>query len=367
MRIIFLCLCLVIFPGHVLGGKDLAVVSEKKISDGISYRHYVRKGSEPLNLHLLEIDPDKVKIDFQLAQDEILGRETVSAMAVRRGATAGINGGFFEVYGEYQGDPEGLYVSSGKILSEPLFNRSSIGVCGGQDGQQLLIDQIRVVSSIIADGKRRNRVFGLNRARKVDDIVIYSPEFGSKTLTDDSGAEIIIKNGLVSDVLLNKGSNQIPKDGMVVSASGRFKKKIVDDVRVKSRVNLVHEARSIRKNGAAVDFDDCSYTTAGPTLIMNGAVVPKFKSISTIERHPRTAIGIKDEGMLYVVVVDGREPEVSVGMSLGELANFLKSFGINDAYNLDGGGSSTLVLRGKVVNSPSDVTGERPVGDSILF
>lgn len=366
MRFLLLFLNLLVFS-PAWGGSDLAVIEEKKLNDGILYRHYVRRGQEPLNLHLLEIDLRKVRLGFQLAQNEILGRETVSAMVGRRGAIGGINGGFFEVYGEYQGDPEGLYVISGKILSEPLFNRSSIGFCDGKEGQKVLIDQIRVDSFIVSDGKRRNKVLGLNRGRRADDIVIYMPEFGPKTLTDDSGAELVVKNGLVSDLIANKGSNQIPKDGMVISASGRFRKGILEDIRQKSRVDLVHEVRSIRKDGAAIDLSGCSFTTAGPTLIMNRAIVPKFKNIQTAERHPRTAVGIKDEKGLIVVVVDGREPELSVGMSLGELANFLKSFGVSDAYNLDGGGSSTLVLQGKILNHPSDVTGERPVGDAILF
>jgi exopolysaccharide biosynthesis protein len=67
-----------------------------------------------------------------------------------------------------------------------------------------------------------------------------------------------------------------------------------------------------------------------------------------------------------LLVVDGRQPSVSVGMSLAELARLLIELGAHDGINLDGGGSTTMVVKGTVVNRPSDPTGERPVSDAIL-
>jgi exopolysaccharide biosynthesis protein len=67
-----------------------------------------------------------------------------------------------------------------------------------------------------------------------------------------------------------------------------------------------------------------------------------------------------------MISVDGRQPGVSVGMNLNELAEYLLSLGAVDAMNLDGGGSTTMFLDGKVVNTPSDKEGERKVGDAIL-
>ena len=67
-----------------------------------------------------------------------------------------------------------------------------------------------------------------------------------------------------------------------------------------------------------------------------------------------------------MVTVDGRQPGVSVGMTLQELAEYLLSLGATDAMNLDGGGSTTMFLDGRVVNTPSDKEGERKVSDAIL-
>ena len=71
-------------------------------------------------------------------------------------------------------------------------------------------------------------------------------------------------------------------------------------------------------------------------------------------------------GKLLLVTVDGRQPGVSAGMTLEMLAEVLLEFGAVDAMNLDGGGSTTMVIHNGIVNRPSDQTGERPVSDAIL-
>jgi hypothetical protein len=83
-------------------------------------------------------------------------------------------------------------------------------------------------------------------------------------------------------------------------------------------------------------------------------------------RHPRSALAItRDSSQLLMVVVDGRR-SWSVGMSLEELGRSLIALGAWDAMNLDGGGSSTLWIRGRVVNHPSDPGGERAVGNALF-
>ena len=81
-------------------------------------------------------------------------------------------------------------------------------------------------------------------------------------------------------------------------------------------------------------------------------------------RHPRTFVGFdRDTTRLFLCVVDGRQ-QMSIGMNFREMAEFLLSIGVWNAINFDGGGSTTMVIRGKIVNSPSDKTGERPVANS---
>jgi exopolysaccharide biosynthesis protein len=96
-------------------------------------------------------------------------------------------------------------------------------------------------------------------------------------------------------------------------------------------------------------------------LLKDGRRVVETESKFSTTRHPRTAVGVADDGRtLILVVVDGRRPEKSVGMSLAKLADLMLQLGCDDALNLDGGGSSTLVMRDPqtsrlvILNNPSD-------------
>ena len=111
-----------------------------------------------------------------------------------------------------------------------------------------------------------------------------------------------------------------------------------------------------------------------PLLVRNGKAIENFfgvenlKSAWFIGKNPRTAIGFsKNHRKIFVITVDGRQPGYSMGMTLPELAKFLENQGAYKAVNLDGGGSTTMVVKGKIINSPSDSTGERPVHNAILF
>lgn len=84
-------------------------------------------------------------------------------------------------------------------------------------------------------------------------------------------------------------------------------------------------------------------------------------------RHPRTGIGFsRDSATLYLVTVDGRS-EDSGGMTLGELAHMMRRLGAWQAMNFDGGGSTTMVIDGRVANAPSDTSGERAVGNALMI
>ena len=86
------------------------------------------------------------------------------------------------------------------------------------------------------------------------------------------------------------------------------------------------------------------------------------------ERHPRTAVGLDLEAQrLWLVVVDGRQEGWSAGMSLPELADLMEALGARDALNLDGGGSSVMVIRGRRVSRPSDAGGERAVVNALAL
>lgn len=106
-----------------------------------------------------------------------------------------------------------------------------------------------------------------------------------------------------------------------------------------------------------------------PLLLRDGVEVLGTQDVREafgLARHPRTAIGW-DAGqrILYLVVVDGRQPPYSDGMTLPELTRLFRRLGATDALNLDGGGSTAMVVAGTVVNRPSDAEGERAVGNAL--
>jgi exopolysaccharide biosynthesis protein len=106
-------------------------------------------------------------------------------------------------------------------------------------------------------------------------------------------------------------------------------------------------------------------------LVAGGTAVADWAPEQTVDafrtdRHPRTVIGVDGERRIWLIAVDGRHPDVSVGMSFAELQRMCVALGLRDALNLDGGGSTTLVVNGQVVNRPSDVTGPRAVSDAIV-
>jgi exopolysaccharide biosynthesis protein len=84
------------------------------------------------------------------------------------------------------------------------------------------------------------------------------------------------------------------------------------------------------------------------------------------ELHPRTAIASLPDGRVLLLTADGRRPPERVGLALDDLAKLLIELGAREAINLDGGGSTAMVIRGELMNFPTDPTGERPVSDAIV-
>lgn len=125
------------------------------------------------------------------------------------------------------------------------------------------------------------------------------------------------------------------------------------------------------------DMKDSNLMTAGPMLLMKGDCVPQHTEKRFVSgRHNRSAIGLKPDGTVVLVVADGRAKGEAEGLTLPELALVMRWLGCCDAVNLDGGGSSTLYVRGQgtdgVVNHPSDngrfdPMGQRRVANAIII
>lgn len=128
---------------------------------------------------------------------------------------------------------------------------------------------------------------------------------------------------------------------------------------------------------AETKMPDSNIMTAGPMLLLHGQRVPqRLDRRFVYSRHNRTAMGLKPDGTVVLVVADGRSKHQSDGLSIPELTYVMRWLGCSDAVNLDGGGSSTMYIKdygtNGVVNHPSDngrfdERGQRPVANAILL
>ncbi len=330
-----------------------------QIADGIEHAKFTRKiKDEPVNVNLLKLDLTKVRLDVVHALDAAVGLETTSSIAARHGAIAAINAGFFKMDGLYKGDAAGILQIDGKLLSESYGERCALGILNGKSKTEVSMKHLNLGGGLLID--KNILEVGVNRQRSNDDAVIYTPFFHRTTLTNPYGIEFIIRKDKVVAILDKSGSSEIPSDGFILSASGKRREEFLGLLKKGKKVTFL---RLITPSEDIVG--------GVPQLIKNGKIEitweqEKIGKEFVDTRHPRTAVAKLKDGKFLMITVDGRQPNVSVGMSLNELAEMLLEFGAVEAMNLDGGGSTTMFVKDTVVNQVSDKTGERAVSDAIL-
>jgi len=321
---------------------------------------------------MLRIDLTKARLRMVHAMDEAVGLETVSSMAARYGALAAVNSGYFRTTGTYRGDSVGVEVLNGKLLSESNNVRAAAGLIERDEKQELIFGHIKFDGQLVAGAQAKHALDGINRPRGDNEFILFTPEFHRTTLTDPNGLELIVRRGRIVERRDLKGSSAIPADGFVISVAGTARQWALEKLRVGTRVKLNLDWSPTETEQTDPWKQAANIIGGGPQLIKNGRVeitnaaekiLPSFVS----DGHPRTAIAKLKSGQILLVTVDGRQPGESIGMSLNMLAALLLEFDAVEAINLDGGGSTTMVIKNKLVNKPSDATGERPVSDAILI
>jgi exopolysaccharide biosynthesis protein len=349
----------------------------RNVGRGIEHLRIIRghksesEATGPWLINLLRIDLKQADLRIAHALDAGVGLETTSSLAARYGAIAAVNAGFFRTTGTYRGESSGVLVLDGKLISEPLEGRAALGLVQGSVGTQLIFGHLKFSGHVESARGHRFAISGMNRPRGADELIVYTPEFHRTTLTTPDGVEVIVRRNKVSRIRNGEGSSAIPLDGFVVSACGRAREWVLTNLRAGSMVRLDSKLAPVESE-MSDSWKRASFIVGGgPQLIKDGRVAITFEAEKIAakfvsDRHPRTAIGRLEDGRVLVVAVDGRQPGVSAGMSLPELADLLLEFRASDAINLDGGGSTTMVVNGALVNKPSDQTGERPVSDAIL-
>lgn len=355
-------------------------VETTPVGPGVLHHHEYREAG-PWHLHILEMDLTVgwIHLETVKANDRLAGYERTSSMAERSDhemhrVVGAINGDF---YGS-GGVPIGAQVLDGVLLKGPYPSRS---VFGSTPEKLPFIEAVSFEGQIMtADGSSLD-IDEINEARDTDELIIYNKYFGSTTQTNYWGTEItteyLAEQPMANDTLTllalakdsimaeGHGNNVIPSDGNVISGHGTSSDFLNEHVFVGDTLFLILQLPPV--NQAILQL-----IGGGPRLIRDGLATVEWASEAmsqsfATDRHPRTAVGFSpDSTKLYFFTVDGRQPEYSVGMSLYELADYMLEWGVYQGVNLDGGGSTTMVVRDQLVNSPSDAGGERTVANALM-
>jgi hypothetical protein len=351
----------------------------------------------PWVVHALTVDPRRFRGDIapRLSNDMVTDRETLSSMSARTHALAGVNGGYF-VIGAADGTPGDLAGSSildGRLVSEAVDGRTDLLLDRGRAVVSALSDAQSVTAS---DGAQRvldgdNRAPGLIRAcggtggdlpteRPLHDItctdpselIDFAPVFGPATPAGDGTEAVLDRTGAVTALRTPRGG-PIPPGGSVLAGTGDAAGWLNAHARPGARLRVT--TRVSTERGPLALEPSLDVVNGGPRLLpaidaaAEGFDHPgdvTFWYAFGLRRNPRTMAGVTRDGRLLLVAVDGRAPGYSAGLSFAEEAAVMRALGARDAVNLDGGGSTTMTVRGTVVTRPSDATGERPLGDAIL-
>jgi len=348
------------------------------VADGVEHFHLddpaLVDPKGPISVHVLRIDPTRVRLESALAQSEVMGRETVLETARRHEAIAAVNAGFFEP----SGDPTGVLKVAGELVSDASRPRGVVAILDSEsDGpQRLVFDRLTVsaTATFAIDGVRHTHpIAGVDTTRLRGHLMLFTPRYHEHTDTAPAGTEWSI-SGSPATVQTRRsgvGKTPIPEDGFVLSFGGVDPPAPLDRLGEGVAVEIDYEFRSALGTPADV-WREANHIVGGAGLLLHdGTPVDdwtpeRFRDGFTTERHPRTLVGRDAHGAIWLIAVDGREPDRSVGMTFAELQRLAVRVGLRDALNLDGGGSTTFVIGDRVVNDPSDATGPRPVSDSLL-
>jgi hypothetical protein len=321
----------------------------------------------PIQVQALRLDPSRVTLEAALADDRVPARETVLQIATRRQALAAVNAGFFGP----TGDPAGLLKVAGRLVSDTRRPRGAVAIVEDRGATRLVFDRV-TVRLILRVADQHVTVAAVDAPPARGRLTLYTPSYRGQTgLPDGGGVEWVVNRGRIVSRRTARPDTPIPEDGFLIAYGGRAPPAALAPLKTGRRVTLAPDFQTALGTPAPL-WSSASHIVGGAGLLaVDGRYLTDWADerlaagFDTL-RHPRTVIGVDDGGDIWLVTVDGRRPDVSSGMSFSELQLLGRRLGLVAALNLDGGGSTTMVVRGEIVNRPSDPTGPRPVSDALL-
>jgi len=328
----------------------------------------------PVSVQILRLDPSKVDLRSALARDRVMQLETVPDIAARSKAIAAVNAGFFVVK---NGDPAGVLELGDELVSDSPLTRGAVGIVRAP-GKPLSLVFDRVSASLslsyTVDGELFSQdIDGVDTTRARGQLMLYTPRFGPDSDMADTGVEWQLAGSplRVIERRPNAGRTRIPADGVVLSFGGTVLPTGLERLDAGQEVSIQTRFRTLLGTRPE-QWIQARDIVGGAGLLVHqgkptgGWPAEQLRAGFDTERHPRTMIGTTRGAAIWLVTVDGRNPSVGLGMTFGELTNLAQKLNLVEALNLDGGGSTTMVVRGKIVNHPSDAAGARRVSDALI-
>jgi hypothetical protein len=352
------------------GGAEGNRTRSTEIAPGVTYTK-IRDPRGPWSIRVVSIALSEAStIEPVLASGKLPGFETTSSMARRYGALAAINGD----YARASGRPVMLFAQDGELAQTALTRGVNFAVDANEttayikhQKPEMWLYEVdsgleHTVNLFNAGWPGSGQISGYSplggREEKPPSGACSSRLYPSEGFRPSATRPGVEQTHVVHRSICKSGTLR-PKQGRVFSAPMAGSKAF--------SIASLTPGEEVRF-GWSLGWPGVFETIGGnPTLVRDGQIfIERRGEGAFFSRHPRTGVGTTADGRVLFVTVDGRQSGYSVGMTPFRFGKLFLSLGANYALNLDGGGSTTMVVNGDVMNRPSDGY-ERPVSSSLLL
>ena len=322
-----------------------------EVEKGVKYVRMIRfYKNKPVRINIVEMSlgvNQGLAVEPAIASETLASRNKISNIAGRDNAIVAINGGYFK---PQTGVPLGTLMINKKVYTGPIYDRVAMGIF--DNGFEMARVQLK---ANVVTNKGGLKIDNINQPRMLSThTIVYTPDWGEYSPPSPKyGKQLVISGGKL--IKTSYGRSQIPKDGFVIVGPQKSLDTIANARKFKLDIKINPEWKDVNH-----------IISGGPYLVKNGDIYVDMtaqKLASIGGRNPRTAIGYTKDNSLIMLTADGREG-ASIGLTLIELANLMKELGCVNAMNLDGGGSTVMYVKGKIVNKPA-VQGGIPLSHTL--
>lgn len=346
-------------------------INKEMISSGVTHEHILRfykDGWLNANVIYIDLDEENVKLDLLQSSKGLATKETLSTMVkAQDNVVAAINGDYF--YLTTPDSPIGAMIRDGEVISSPIIVHD-YATFSIDNNNMASADYWKYDIYAVTDKEKIVPITSINKyTHEYQSTMMIDKNWGPQTPGYNPNhydmVEVIIENDEVVEVRKQQPPTAIPDNGYVLLASQANAGVLEENFQIGDRVKVY-------TNIHGRSLENIKLAMGGGTVLVKNGQVASFTQVVT-GNHPKTAIGIsQDRKQLILVTIDGRHPSFK-GVDGKNLANFMIELGSYEAIILDGGGSTTAMVRGlgdfnpKLVNYPSDGSERRIINGLALI